>query len=300
MNLHEELVFDLCRLPTEVLCHIFFYCLPQTDYTLPNSKSPPMLLTRICRRLRDVAADMPSLWCRLSMNIDYWNWRQATFCYDSWLKRTQGRPLSLEITRIKNDTTDLRTLLQPYISQIFSLKVEFDSLRAIAPEILLNDLPALQELQVVIHALFKTRDTLSPILTAISRLFTLRSLNFEALDCVHSIKRLSHLNLTNIDLFKSNPTNIINLLQKFPTLSSPKIEMLVDDGPCGLPCEPFTHSTIQLLSIQVIVRGLIHPALTLVRLFDALTLPNLRVLRVEGGSWPCVEDLISHYRHVVK
>ncbi|KAG1798935.1 uncharacterized protein HD556DRAFT_161822 [Suillus plorans] len=298
MNLHEEPVFDLCRLPTEVLCHIFIH-LPQTDYMLPpNSKSPPMLLTRICRRWREVALDMPSLWCRLTMKIDYWNWRQAVFCYDSWLKRAQGRPLSLEITRIKNDTTDLRTLLQPYTSQIFSLKVEFDSasLRAVAPEILLSDLPALQELQVVIHALFKTRDTLSPVLTAISRLFTLRSLNFEALDC-HAIERLSHLNLTNIDLYKSNPTNIINLLQKFPTLSSLKIEMLVDDG---LPCEPFTHSTIQLLSIQGNVRGPFHPAVPLVRLFNALTLPNLRVLRVEGGSWPCVEDLISHYRHVVK
>ncbi|KAG1797254.1 hypothetical protein EV424DRAFT_1592199 [Suillus variegatus] len=296
MNLHEELVFDLCRLPTEVLYHIFIHCLPQTGYTLPNSKSPPMLLTRICRRWREVAAGMPSLWCRLTMNIDYWNSRQAVFCYDSWLKRTQGCPLSLEITRIKNDTTDLRTLLQPYISQIFSLKVAFDSLRAVAPEILLNDLPALQELQVVIYCGFEDHDILSPILTAISRLFTLRSLNFNALDG-HGIKCLSHLKLTNINPFKSSPANIINLLQNFPTLSSLNIRVLIDD--C-LPCEPFTHSTIQLLSIEIILRGLTHSALTLGRLFDALTLPNLHVLRVEGGSWPCVEDLISHYRHLVR
>ncbi|KAG1797258.1 hypothetical protein EV424DRAFT_1280114, partial [Suillus variegatus] len=49
-------------LATEVLCHIFIHCLPQTDYMLPNSKSPPMLLTRICRRWREVAVDMPLLW----------------------------------------------------------------------------------------------------------------------------------------------------------------------------------------------------------------------------------------------
>ncbi|KAG1797275.1 hypothetical protein EV424DRAFT_96817 [Suillus variegatus] len=297
MNLHEEPVFDLCRLPTEVLCHIFIHCLPQTDYMLPNSKSPPMLLTRICRRWREVAVDMPSLWCRLSMNIDHAdsrNWRQAVFGYDLWLKRAQGRPLSLEIMCIENDTTDLRNLLQAYISQILSLKVTFD--RAVAPETLLNDLSALQELQVVIHCDFQIRHTLSSILTAISRLFTLRSLNFERLD-YHSIKRISHLNLTNIDLFTSSPANIINFLQNFPTLSSLKIQMLVDGG---LPCEPFTHSTLQTLSIQVIVRVLFRPAPTLVRLFNALTLPNLRVLRVEGGSWPCVEDLISHYRHVVR
>ncbi|KAG1778953.1 hypothetical protein EV702DRAFT_933268, partial [Suillus placidus] len=106
MNMHEELVSVMCRLPTEILCHIFIHCLPHTSYTLPNSKSPPMLLTRICRHWRDVATDMPSLWCRLSMNINRAtgrNWRQAVFCYDSWLKRTRGRPLSLEIMCIKND-----------------------------------------------------------------------------------------------------------------------------------------------------------------------------------------------------
>ncbi|KAG1839418.1 hypothetical protein DFJ58DRAFT_614455, partial [Suillus subalutaceus] len=59
---HEELVSDLDRLPTELLYHIFIHCLPKTGYTLPNSKSPPMLLTRICRRWREVASDMPSLW----------------------------------------------------------------------------------------------------------------------------------------------------------------------------------------------------------------------------------------------
>ncbi|KAG1868665.1 hypothetical protein F4604DRAFT_903083 [Suillus subluteus] len=171
MNLHQELVSDLGRLPTEVLCHIFIHCLPQTGYTLPNSKSPPMLLTRICRRWREVATDMPSLWCRLSMDIHHVtsrNWRKAVFCYDPWLKRTRGRPLSLEIMCIKNDTTDLRIILQPYISQISSLNITFDE--AVAPEMLLNDLPALQELRVhIFHdVIVKKRDIPSRILPLIS------------------------------------------------------------------------------------------------------------------------------------
>ncbi|KAG1799499.1 uncharacterized protein BJ212DRAFT_1288178, partial [Suillus subaureus] len=62
MNLHKELVSDLCCLPTEVLCHIFIHCLPKTSYMLPNLKSPPMLLTRICQCWREITMDMPSLW----------------------------------------------------------------------------------------------------------------------------------------------------------------------------------------------------------------------------------------------
>ncbi|KAG1852798.1 hypothetical protein DFJ58DRAFT_746062 [Suillus subalutaceus] len=248
MNLHEELVSDLCRLPTEVLCHIFIHCLPQTGYMLPNSKSPPMLLTRICRRWREITTDMPSLWCRLSMDINHAtsrNWRQAVFCYDSWFKRTRGRPLSLEIMCIKNDTTDLRTLFQPYVSQISSLKITFD--KAVAPEILLNGLPALQELRVDISrdVVVKDRDTLSCILPPISRLFTLRGLKLETLS-PYDIERFSRLNpvwpLTNVNLDICNPPTIIDLLRLFPNLSSLKIFMFSGGGSSFEPSTSLHHS----------------------------------------------------------
>ncbi|KAG1852796.1 hypothetical protein DFJ58DRAFT_402749 [Suillus subalutaceus] len=296
MRLHEVLVSDLCRLPTEVLCHIFIHCLPQAGYTLPNSKSPPMLLTRICRRWREIATDMPSLWCRLSMDINHAtsrNWRQAVFCYDLWFKRTQGRPLSLEIMCIKNDTTDLRTLFQPYVSQISSLKITFD--KAVAPEILLNDLPALQELRVDIShdVVVKDRNILACILPPISRLFTLRGLKLETLS-PYDIARLNPAwPLTNVNLDICDPSTIIGLLRLFFNLSSLKIYMLFDDGS---PLEPFTHSTIQFFSITFVVTTLMPSVRDqLVHLFDALTLPNLRVLHVEGRSWPRVEDLILQY-----
>ncbi|KAG1868633.1 hypothetical protein F4604DRAFT_1927166 [Suillus subluteus] len=299
MNLHEELVSDLCHLPTEVLCHIFIHCLPQAGYTLPNSKSPPMLFTRICRRWREIATDMPSLWCRLSMNINHAtsrNWRQAVFCYDSWFKRTRGRPLSLEIMCIKNDTTDLRSLFQPYVSQISSLKITFD--KAVAPEILLNDLPALQELRVDISrdVVVKDRDTLACILPRISRLFTLRGLKLEMLS-PYDIKHLSRLNpawpLTNVNLGICDPFTIMGLLQLFHNLCSLKIYILASDG---LSFEPFTHSTIQFFSINFVSACPVHSArIPLVHLFSALTLPNLYVVRVEGRSWPHIEDLILQY-----
>ncbi|KAG1774435.1 hypothetical protein EV702DRAFT_1123786, partial [Suillus placidus] len=75
MDLPKRFASDQCRLPTEVLCHIFVHCLPKTDYTRPQSQSPPILLTRICRRWREVAVDMPSLWCRLSIAVDKTNWQ---------------------------------------------------------------------------------------------------------------------------------------------------------------------------------------------------------------------------------
>ncbi|KAG2035473.1 hypothetical protein BDR03DRAFT_962335 [Suillus americanus] len=126
LNLHRRLVSPLWRLPTEVLSQIFCHFLPQVPklgkLQPPSKLTVPMSLTRICRRWREVVVDMPDLWCVLSVRVDDSNWQQAAFCYDSWLKRAQGRPLSLRLQFHADDhSTKLQHLLQPYTNQIKSL-----------------------------------------------------------------------------------------------------------------------------------------------------------------------------------
>ncbi|KAG1804771.1 uncharacterized protein HD556DRAFT_478845 [Suillus plorans] len=41
---------------------IFYHCLPESDHQLPSELRAPLLLTGACRRWREVAVDMPSLW----------------------------------------------------------------------------------------------------------------------------------------------------------------------------------------------------------------------------------------------
>ncbi|KAG1738514.1 hypothetical protein EDB19DRAFT_1829136 [Suillus lakei] len=123
MNLHKRLGSALWRLPTEVLSHIFIYYVPQANYLSrwPRSVDSPVVLTKICRRWREVAMGMPNLWCRLAIHS---NWQERAFCYESWLKCSQGRPLSLELVLPLADGWDkLQNLLQPYINQIMSLSV---------------------------------------------------------------------------------------------------------------------------------------------------------------------------------
>ncbi|KAG2141914.1 hypothetical protein DEU56DRAFT_855412 [Suillus clintonianus] len=148
MTFHKGLVSSLCRLPTEVLSQNFHHCLPGDKYMSPVSKFSPMLLTRICRQWREIAVDMPSLWCMLYVTIDIGrvreeeyldddsysdesdvevdngDWQRAAVFYNSWLKRSRGRPLSLVVERCH--TAKLRrSLLQPYIDQISCLSIRF-------------------------------------------------------------------------------------------------------------------------------------------------------------------------------
>ncbi|KAG0701658.1 hypothetical protein DFH29DRAFT_550448 [Suillus ampliporus] len=49
------------------------------------------------------------------------NWEQAAFCYNSWLKRSQGFPLSLALNCYEDDVAKLRSLLQPTSLNLVSL-----------------------------------------------------------------------------------------------------------------------------------------------------------------------------------
>ncbi|KAG2033801.1 hypothetical protein BDR03DRAFT_871241, partial [Suillus americanus] len=62
MNSHKRLVSSLWDLPTEILSQIFVYCLPEDSHLSLAQNQAPVLLTRICRKWRDAAVDMPNLW----------------------------------------------------------------------------------------------------------------------------------------------------------------------------------------------------------------------------------------------
>ncbi|KAG1747097.1 uncharacterized protein EDB91DRAFT_68185 [Suillus paluster] len=279
MNLHKGLGSALWRLPNELLSHIFVYCLPEAKYLSPESE-PPMLLTRICRRWREVALGIPSLWCRLCMEfVNNSDWQWAAVRYNSWLKRSRGCPLSLELHCDADDLTKLRSLLRPYINQISSLSIKI-SVPGTQPELLLKDLPALQELTI-----WWNHDD-PPIAQSISRLpSTLRSLLvgeswFDVGDISSSNPVWAHLINVQIDIIR--PNAFLHLLQLCPNLSSLAVST---DFPQiqTQPLEPFTHTKLRFLGIDSVFLG----AHSLPVLFDALSLPNLRVFETcEVIPWP--------------
>ncbi|KAG1747911.1 uncharacterized protein EDB91DRAFT_1198424 [Suillus paluster] len=281
MNLPKELVSTHWRLPTEVLSQIFVHCLPETSHFSPAPKLAPVLLTRICRRWRDVAVAMPSLWCRLELEVDHSDWQQQAFCYDSWLKRSQGRPLSFAFKCYIGQSTKLRRLLQPYRNQISSLSIRSYCGVAI-PEPLLINLPALQELAITIHSHDRITNIAHSISTSQLR-FTLRSL--KVIGSMLGLETLSSFNpiwthLKNVEIATRHADAFIQLLHLCPDLSSLTIHAHFDQKQA---VEPFTHSKLQSLRISFSSA----PTNRLHDLFNALTLPNLRVL--EAGfarAWP--------------
>ncbi|KAG2039656.1 hypothetical protein BDR03DRAFT_998554 [Suillus americanus] len=278
MNSHKRLVSALWRLPAEILSQIFIHCLPIGPHLSPASEAAPMLLTRICRQWREVAVDMPTLWHRLSVGED---WQRAAFCYEAWLKRSRGRPLSLELQCHENNWTGLRSLLQPYMNQVSSLSLDFDP-NVLQPEVMILDFLALEELTIVLG--FPTPKF--AIIQCISQPpCTLRSLT--AMGVFFDKEYASTFNpawdhLTNIQIDLCDPSTFPQMLRLCPNLSSLTIYTLFSAMEA---LEPFTHT--QLQSLRIFSDDNYDDDTDYLNLFDTLLLPNLRVLEAHDVyPWP--------------
>lgn len=281
LNLHKRLGSALWRLPTEILSQIFHHCLPKSDeFDPPSDVEVPMLFTKVCQRWRDVAVGIPSLWCKLCISPGCrYDWDHEVLYYDLWLKRSQGRPLSLKLGCCKNwHSSELRSLLQPYINQISSLFVNF-AFSANQSELMLTDIPTLQELTII--AVEIDGSTMMPCIARLP--ITLRRLAIigPSFDLGHlSMCSRVWAHLTDVVIAIRQPNAILRLLQLCPNLSSLAVRTSLRSIQALVP---FTHIRLQTLRIN----GDFAPQPRLSDLFDSLSLPNLRTF--EAGyiePWP--------------
>ncbi|KAG1875844.1 hypothetical protein F4604DRAFT_1924911 [Suillus subluteus] len=278
-NSHKKFSSAIWRLPTEILAQIFLYCIPEDGNLAPAPYLAPMLLTTVCRRWREVAVDMPSLWCRLRLEIRHGDWQQRAFCYDSYLKRSQGRQLSLTLECHNNDWTELRRLLQPYVDQISSISLCFFSG---AGSLVMADFRGLEELVIYTDG----SDPVLAVAHSIAQLpLSMRSLKL--MDLWLNVRLLSGFNplawasLTNLEIVVDGLDSFPRLLRLCPNLSSLTIIGIFTAIETS---ETLAHTSLQSLRIS----GHLHlDWIGYLGLFNAVTLPNLRAIEVRNiGQWP--------------
>jgi hypothetical protein len=279
-NLDKGVGSALGRLPDNVLSKIFEYHLMDSDHLSRRSDPSPIRLARVCRRWRDIAVGMAKLWCKLSFYVDddHREWKRSAFYYNSWLKRSQDSPLSLQLRPgyAEGGTAELRRLVQPYMSRVSSLEIVFWD--DVEPEHLLTDLPAaLRELTVCFGDCFDasaTAQSLSQLPSTVRSLKILDRTFGQA--CLLSLSPVwDHLTHVEIAI---RPRNVLHFLVLCPNLSS--CELTLGQPAFMSPrvqCMRFTHANLQSLSI--ICPGYFKPN-PLPVLFNAVTLPKLRTLEI--------------------
>ncbi|KAJ6451762.1 hypothetical protein C8R45DRAFT_883213 [Mycena sanguinolenta] len=103
----HAVVYPILSLPTEITVRIFVECLPDNGRRRLSRKHAPLLLTRVCRRWRDLAILISELWNVLHircLNIEAPSdailvRRGLLPGLTPWLSRAQPRPLFLTVYR---------------------------------------------------------------------------------------------------------------------------------------------------------------------------------------------------------
>ncbi|KAG1816230.1 hypothetical protein EV424DRAFT_1075805 [Suillus variegatus] len=271
------------RLPTEILAEIFLYCIPEDANWAPAPDLAPMQLTAVCRRWREIAVNMPNLWRRLRLELGHGDWQQRAFCYDSYLKRSRGRQLSLTLECNNNKWTELRSLLQTYVAQISSLHVGLSSGTSSFP-LVAADFGGLEELVIytvgshpvpaVTHSIMHSITHLPPNMRNL-RLLGMFS-NFQVLSSLNSP---SWAGLTNLEIMVAGLVSLPCLLRLCPNLSS--LTMIGSFMPATETLGKLAHTKLQYLRISGDLRTS-TVLFGLLGLFDYLTLPNLRIVEVRN------------------
>ncbi|KAG1886140.1 hypothetical protein F4604DRAFT_1951531 [Suillus subluteus] len=251
----------ISRLPTEILSEIFLYCLPEDEHLVHASKQAPVLLTKICRRWREVAVGLPRLWCSLQLEVGYDDWQQRAFCYDFWLKRSGRSCSSHTFSKSRTLSLDFQSCYGPFM---------------------MEDFHALKELTIRQDVLYDLARATSHTLSKLP--VNLRRINM--LDLCFNLKKLDFFTdsawarLTHIEISIDGLDAFTRILRLCPNLCS--LKMFGAFYSIQTP-EPITHTNLQSLHMSWSV--LWSTDEQDIGLFNVITLPNLRVLEVSNAGW---------------
>ncbi|KAG2070915.1 hypothetical protein BDR04DRAFT_1118035 [Suillus decipiens] len=268
-------------LPTEILSEVFLYCLPQCEYLFPASGLAPILLTTICRRWRQVAVGFPRLWCNLQLNIKKDDWQRRSPCYNTWLSRSRGCPLSLRLN-CHTDWSELQPLLQPYLQQISSLRIEFF---ACDGPFIMENFHRLNTLTI--------RQSAFDCARVINRTLSKLPANLRSITLTDMMFNRERLNLCAGPTW-AHLTHVkiaINGLDAFPRILRlcPSVTFLMITGMFHLTTTAelelaITHTNLHTLHIA---GYLVFNPTDNFGLFNLVTLPNLREVKTDHiGTWP--------------
>ncbi|KAG1724088.1 uncharacterized protein EDB91DRAFT_144351 [Suillus paluster] len=290
-------------LPTEIIQHIFKFCLPDDRYIIPHIQSAPLLLCQICRRWRVIAQETPELWSSIDVHDwGVWTADLYTAMVARWLAASRTRPLAISVMCLQK--WDWFRRCDPTESGLFRLLVShsarFYDLHVQASYGYINAFLTSSSPATVKHVLISVMPSTS--LPNFDHPLPLSNITHLAL-CgkgafINIIPHTTFPQITHLTLDRSGAeVNFMKVLLDFPALIHLKIKLSGCRGSLDvtppLDTMPFKHRALEILSIYLsedaVQFGNVAP---LSRIFDVLSLPSLRELAFFAldPSWEAIVD----------
>ncbi|KAF8630412.1 hypothetical protein AX15_002963 [Amanita polypyramis BW_CC] len=266
-------------MPIEIVQKIFLHCLPNDEYTRPDRRSAPLLLTQVCSSWRDVALKTPRLWNSLWIQLSRSNVDRRLNTMATWLQRSAACTLSLyaQVQSTGLDPVHLFFLL------LEAYRPRWKDLRLVLPlnwarlaiRILSRATPLLEVFRIrvaksqdsflqALQTSFILTDTLAPRLRHLSWGIT----GLQRLPC---LPRLSQLEELDID-YELSASECVGILRECHNLVSCEFWKITDISNSFNTKFPVTLSKLRYISLHSTVGAGV--------LLDFLTLPALVRLKI--------------------
>ncbi|KAJ7645283.1 hypothetical protein B0H17DRAFT_1104346 [Mycena rosella] len=120
-------VYSILSIPVEITQEIFVQCLdgPDGRPIKADSMAMPLVLTRVCGAWREIALNLPRLWCCLKLAFNNSDPQPPPALVDAWLGRGGSTPLIMDVEYVPS-APEASSSLPPLLHDILR---HFSSLR---------------------------------------------------------------------------------------------------------------------------------------------------------------------------
>ncbi|KAJ7907344.1 hypothetical protein B0H13DRAFT_2662457 [Mycena leptocephala] len=286
------------RLPTELTCEIFLYCLPDDEFNVPKSTTAPLLVCHIFKRWRNIALATPGLWSSLNLNLkwfrkSYWDTEMdGVRFFSSWIRNARNAPLSIRLCPLPPDgahdtesprrtpdpvcQSDVRAVLAMIRERAAQwqnislwLSWEYEYVRDTLPAE--GSVPRLQKFAIEgVHVLYFSRFS-----NLLARLGALRELHLDDLQAPSLLMAPQWTQLTAFDVRSIQFSHCIDVLHFAPNLLHCTF-YIIHNAPQHRDVRSVT-SNLQALTLS---ENRPHDKPLPIALLQRLTLPSLKRLQL--------------------
>ncbi|KAK7041716.1 hypothetical protein VNI00_009005 [Paramarasmius palmivorus] len=293
MDHYRALLSPIHRVPTEILARIFSYCVLDNDGVTCEIWQLP--LSQVCGRWRDVAQNTPQLWTSVSIDFRFWEGYSQRLKNMTKLAvdRSANMPLSLTLYWISNDLQDW---MLPPLGTLVSQSHRWQNicLTFTSPSILNHPIfaPTRGSLSSLKHLYLRNAGGAAAQVGLFHNCPSLTSLSLEG---IPESFQFPWLQIKSLALKCYFSHVALSLLAPCTNTVHASLSVILNDPRENRPDnEPITRP-IRSLSVEIIN----STEMEQVDVFEKLTLPDLKSLRIEGigatARWAWNDDYISGF-----
>ncbi|KAJ6594658.1 hypothetical protein B0H19DRAFT_67244 [Mycena capillaripes] len=303
---HKALISPVRRLPLDIIQEIFVACIPTHRNCVMSASEAPVLLGRICSSWRAISLSTPRLWARLHVVEPLLGYGPAAELHEKkaaqrlevtkmWLGRSGQCPLSISLqsgsdydsppvtpTTVESPSSQLLEVLIGFASRWQHIILTTPASMLNKVHLMVTEVPMLESVTFQLPPGSVQWEPFELLSSPSISSFSVSGNSFVPDKLPLHWHRLTDITISGY-AWESLLTSemVLQMLSRCPELRS--CQLAINDGAAA---ETLLHSTVELRFLHTLILDFGSVASKISRLFERLSLPELRTFILYGSADP--------------